>query len=458
MSRWTIQFSLCASAFLLWSGTSRAANESLGRADLTGKIKAVYKVQENIEKDPTVGFITVGKTSIRVTHNTSISMGPSDLVYRGFGSLKKGQTVEVAFIDATAEDKTAKEINILKEPAADKERDKADKVRTEKTDVGRMLLDAVMARNSLNVEGIYSKIVEVKKVAENGDTVGTIEFPAFPIRVTKKTVITEGAVSGITRGFDDLKKGATVEVVQEDPNSPDHTAKQINILIRPELEEAVLKSLPPNKDPKAPELSVHVVGWITSAKAAEGEVIGVIHIEGPKTIFMDVGSADVAATAKTKIVREDGKEGRFADLAKGRAVAVVVTRAEAEAGDSATRAKLIFLVDAPRADKDEAEKADIRGLITNVSPSDDDVKKKGFLGRVRVEGAKEKTTNYDKALVLITNKTKILKQDGKERKEAKFEDLKKGSKVQIDFTGGPVAESYPIQATAETAVILEEPK
>jgi hypothetical protein len=234
MSRWIIQFSLCASAFLLASGPSRAANESLGHADLVGKIMAVYKVEENIEKDPTVGFITVGKTSIRVTHNTSISMGPSDLVYRGFGSLKKGQTVEVVFINATAEDKTAKEINILTETA-----------------VGR-----------------------------KGD----------------------------------------------------------------------------------------------------------------------------------------------------------------------------------KADKDDPEKADIRGLIANVSPSDDDVKKKGFLGRLRVEGAKEKTTNYDKATVLITNKTKILKQDGKERKEAKFEDLKKGCKVQIDFTGAPVAQSYPVQATAETVVILEEPK
>jgi hypothetical protein len=233
MLRWAIRISLCTFALLFASGSLRAANESLARADLTGKITVVYKVDENIEKDPNVGFITVGKIEIRVTHNTSISRGPSDLVYRGFESLKKGATVEVVFIDATAEDKTAKEINILKDPVAEK---------------------------------------------------------------------------------------------------------------------------------------------------------------------------------------QDAK-----------------------------------------ADKDDPEKADIRGAITKVNASDDDVKKKGILGTLLVEGTKERTTNYDKASVKISNKTKILKQDGKERKEAKFEDLKKGCKVQIDFTG-PVAESYPVQATAGTVIILEEPK
>jgi beta-N-acetylhexosaminidase len=113
--------------------------------------------------------------------------------------------------------------------------------------------------------------------------------------------------------------------------------------------------------------------------------------------------------------------------------------------------------DEPEADKDEPEKADIRGSFTNVSASDDDAKKKGFLCTLRVEGTKEKTTTYDKASVKITGKTKILKQDGRERKEAKVEDIRKGCKVQIDFTG-PVAESYPVQATAGTIVILEQAK
>jgi hypothetical protein len=549
MSRWAIRFSLCTLGLLLATQSLRAANGSLGHADLVGKIAVVYKVDENIEKDPTVGFITVGKTKIRVTHDTSISKG-SDLVYRAFGSLKKGATVEVVFIDATADDKTAKDINILKDPVVEKEGGRADKEEPDnvitavtvvkpdpekddtigyitvdgqeirvstntriidgpgdlvhrgmgslrkgcrvrvtmsldgvirdidkpagkppaakeilllpgpakkkgaKTVVGRTLFDAVMTRNSLNVEGVYSKIEGVTKATEDGDTVGTVEFPAYTIRITKTTAITGGPGGRLTRGFDDLKKGSTVEVVFVDSKGEDHTAKQVNILIRPELAEAVLKFLPPNKDPKAPELSVHVVGGVTSAKAADGEVVGVIHVEGVQTIFMAVGSADVAATTKTKIIKEDGKEGRFADITKGLAVAVVVTRAEAEAGESATRAKFIFLLDSPQADKDEPEKADVRGTITELNANDEDGKKSGTLGTLLVEGTKEKTTNYDTASVKITTKTKIFKQDGKERKAAKFEDLKKGAKVQIDFTR-PVAKSDPAQATAATVVILD---
>jgi len=59
--------------------------------------------------------------------------------------------------------------------------------------------------------------------------------------------------------------------------------------------------------------------------------------------------------------------------------------------------------------------------------------------------------------VKVTDKTKIEKTDGKERKEATFEDLKKGARVEATFTG-PVADSYPVQATAKAILILEEAK
>ena len=46
---------------------------------------------------------------------------------------------------------------------------------------------------------------------------------------------------------------------------------------------------------------------------------------------------------------------------------------------------------------------------------------------------------------------------GKDRKDAKIDDLKEGCKVEATFTG-PVMESYPVQATAKEVVILELPK
>jgi beta-N-acetylhexosaminidase len=102
-------------------------------------------------------------------------------------------------------------------------------------------------------------------------------------------------------------------------------------------------------------------------------------------------------------------------------------------------------------------KADIRGMVTNVSAANEEAKKKGTLGSILVEGAKEKDTTFDKASIRVTDKTKIEKLVGKERKPAKFDDLKKGAKVQALFTG-PVAESYPVQAMAKEILILEEAK
>ncbi len=100
-----------------------------------------------------------------------------------------------------------------------------------------------------------------------------------------------------------------------------------------------------------------------------------------------------------------------------------------------------------------ANKVHIRGEITSVTPFDD--KAKPILGSIRVEGAKEKDTDYDKASVRITKDTKIEIVTGKESKPGKFEDLQKGVKVECVFTG-PVAESYPVQATAKSVSILKK--
>jgi beta-N-acetylhexosaminidase len=112
------------------------------------------------------------------------------------------------------------------------------------------------------------------------------------------------------------------------------------------------------------------------------------------------------------------------------------------------------------ADKAEPEpkkvappKADVRGEVKKVTG----LRAKDLVGNVLVEGSKEKDTQHDKASVTLTSKTKIyLWADGK-KKDAKFTDVKEGSKVQCVFTG-PVAESYPVQARASEVIILEEPK
>jgi len=115
----------------------------------------------------------------------------------------------------------------------------------------------------------------------------------------------------------------------------------------------------------------------------------------------------------------------------------------------ASLAVLIAFV--PTYAKDE-DKISIRGMPISVAPATDDEKKTGILGTMLVEGTKAKDAEYDKAFVKITKATKIFVMSGKELKPAKFEDLKGGQKLEIQFVG-PVAESFPVQATAGKIVI-----
>ena len=94
--------------------------------------------------------------------------------------------------------------------------------------------------------------------------------------------------------------------------------------------------------------------------------------------------------------------------------------------------------------------ADVRGKITNVSTSASGA----VLGSILIEGKKEKDTSVDKAMTRITDKTAIFRMQNGKRVEAKFSDLKAGQTVEATFSG-PVAESYPVQATAKEILILE---
>ena len=93
------------------------------------------------------------------------------------------------------------------------------------------------------------------------------------------------------------------------------------------------------------------------------------------------------------------------------------------------------------------EPPSIRGQITSITPSE-----KGSEGSVLIEGAKESDTEYDKASVRITTDTQIFDADG--NPGLSFGDLETGMRVEAWFTGA-VAESYPVQALAETVRVLQ---
>ncbi|MFM7148883.1 MAG: DUF3221 domain-containing protein [Gemmataceae bacterium] len=63
-------------------------------------------------------------------------------------------------------------------------------------------------------------------------------------------------------------------------------------------------------------------------------------------------------------------------------------------------------------------------------------------------------TQHDKAIIQLRTNTRVFRLVGGMKKPAKLEDIKKGSTVQVDFSG-PVAESYPVQATAGQVLILK---
>jgi beta-N-acetylhexosaminidase len=98
-------------------------------------------------------------------------------------------------------------------------------------------------------------------------------------------------------------------------------------------------------------------------------------------------------------------------------------------------------------------KVDIRGTIKSAK-----INKAGekILAVILIEGERTKDTSYDKASVKITKATKLVRVGAKDRRAATVEDLKTGNRVEAIFTG-PVAESYPVQATAgEVRIIVAE--
>ncbi len=92
-------------------------------------------------------------------------------------------------------------------------------------------------------------------------------------------------------------------------------------------------------------------------------------------------------------------------------------------------------------------KADIRGEIASL----EDGAGPKTLGVMLVEGEIEADTSYDRAYVSATASTAVREADGT---RLSWSDLNEGDRVEARFIG-PVAESYPVQATAQTIIRLE---
>lgn len=116
-----------------------------------------------------------------------------------------------------------------------------------------------------------------------------------------------------------------------------------------------------------------------------------------------------------------------------------------------TAALALALLGACTSDGDAApapNDPDIRGVITSITNGSGDV-----IGNVRIEGAIDQDTAYDKAVVRVESDTRIFRQAGNAMMEVTFADLTEGQEVVAWFTG-PVAESYPVQAKASQIVIV----
>jgi len=103
----------------------------------------------------------------------------------------------------------------------------------------------------------------------------------------------------------------------------------------------------------------------------------------------------------------------------------------------------------------ESSSVDIRGTITTVTVANPNIKGNGVLGFIMVEGTQEPTTHFDKASIRITNNSKIERCRDSSPTSATFDALVKGSKVEFVFSG-PVAQSYPVQATAQSVLSLDD--
>ena len=101
-------------------------------------------------------------------------------------------------------------------------------------------------------------------------------------------------------------------------------------------------------------------------------------------------------------------------------------------------------------DTQNTKQADIHGTILKLT-------KNGageILGSILVEGEKG-SKPYDQASIKVTQKTKISEKSVGKIVNSNFDALQENLRVEVRFIG-PVAESYPVQATADEITVLKD--
>jgi hypothetical protein len=95
---------------------------------------------------------------------------------------------------------------------------------------------------------------------------------------------------------------------------------------------------------------------------------------------------------------------------------------------------------------------DIRAKITSIRRASAEDQRR-IIGTIMVE-VEEANAKVDKANLIITAKTRILKEQNDKRIEATFEDFKIGQLIEAEFVKGPTIMIYPLQVAAAEIVIL----
>ena len=100
--------------------------------------------------------------------------------------------------------------------------------------------------------------------------------------------------------------------------------------------------------------------------------------------------------------------------------------------------------------------ADIQGIVTEVGRVPQEANGGGGVGErvgvVLVEENPDEETGSQKDSVTVTKATKLFERWGEDLTRIRFDDLKVGQRARAWYTG-PVAESYPRQATARVIVV-----
>ena len=100
-------------------------------------------------------------------------------------------------------------------------------------------------------------------------------------------------------------------------------------------------------------------------------------------------------------------------------------------------------------------RADIRGRVTKIRRASAEAEQR-LRGTVMVE-AEDKNAKVDKANLIITDRTRILKEQDDKRIPATFEELNIGQLVEAEFVEGPTIMIYPLQVAVAEIVILNAP-